>query len=116
MLASTDVGDRPIFADGLPRRGFLPQVDGLYIAVGHPGVILAPLIGRLTAEEILDGRRNELIPDPKWTALGGGAVSIFASGAFQPITHQGTIPSLRIWTCRKSRALGNSHGIVSASG
>ncbi|WP_105385128.1 NAD(P)/FAD-dependent oxidoreductase [Neorhizobium alkalisoli] len=65
MLASADVGDRPIFADGLPRLGFLPQVDGLYVAAGHPGVILAPLIGRLTAEEIVDGRRTELIPGPK---------------------------------------------------
>lgn len=64
MLSSADVGDRPIFADGLPRLGFLPQMDGLYVAAGHPGVILAPLIGRLTAEEILDGRRTELIPGP----------------------------------------------------
>ncbi|URK88316.1 FAD-binding oxidoreductase [Rhizobium sp. RCAM05350] len=64
VLASADVGDRPIFTDGMPRLGFLPQVDGLYIVAGHPGVILAPLIGRLTAEEILDGRRTELIPDP----------------------------------------------------
>lgn len=65
MLASAEVGNRPIFADGLPRLGFLPQVDGLYVAAGHPGVILAPLIGRLTAEEILDGKRTELIPNPK---------------------------------------------------
>ncbi|MCW0000372.1 FAD-binding oxidoreductase [Pararhizobium sp. YC-54] len=65
MLASAEVGDRPIFADGLPRLGFLPQVHGLYVAAGHPGVILAPLVGRLTAEEIVDGRRNALIPGPK---------------------------------------------------
>ncbi|OHV81778.1 FAD-binding oxidoreductase [Ensifer sp. LCM 4579] len=65
MLASADVGNRPIFADGLPRLGFLPQVNGLYIAAGHPGVILAPLIARLTAEEILDGRRTDLIPGPE---------------------------------------------------
>lgn len=65
VLTNADVGHRPIFADGLPRLGFLPQVDGLYVAAGHPGVILAPLIGRLTAEEILDGRRTELIPSPK---------------------------------------------------
>lgn len=64
VLSSADIGARPIFADGLPRLGFLPQVDGLYVAAGHPGVILAPLIGRLTAEEIFDGRRPELIPGP----------------------------------------------------
>ncbi|TCL71947.1 glycine/D-amino acid oxidase-like deaminating enzyme [Rhizobium sp. BK251] len=64
-LASAAVGKRPVFADGLPRLGFLPHVDGLYVAVGHPGVILAPLIGRLATEEILDERRSDLIPAPK---------------------------------------------------
>jgi glycine/D-amino acid oxidase-like deaminating enzyme len=57
------VGHRPIFADGFPRLGFLPQVEGAYVAVGHPGVILAPLLGRLAAEELLDGRRSALVPD-----------------------------------------------------
>lgn len=64
VLTSASVGQRPIFADGMPRLGFLPGIDGLYIAAGHPGVILAPLIGRLTAEEILDGRRSGLLPKP----------------------------------------------------
>lgn len=63
-LTGAAVGQRPVFADGLPRLGFLPQVEGLYVAVGHPGVILAPLIGRLTAEEIVDGRRTEMIAAP----------------------------------------------------
>jgi glycine/D-amino acid oxidase-like deaminating enzyme len=57
------VGHRPFFADGFPRLGFLPQVEGAYVAVGHPGVILAPLLGRLAAEELLDGRRAALVPD-----------------------------------------------------
>jgi glycine/D-amino acid oxidase-like deaminating enzyme len=52
-LRSAEVGERPVFADGLPRFGFLPEIGNLFIAVGHPGVILAPLIGRLTAEQIL---------------------------------------------------------------
>ena len=55
-LKGAQIGDRPVFADGLPRFGFLPEISGLYLAVGHPGVTLAPLIGRLTAEEILEGR------------------------------------------------------------
>ncbi len=61
-LTSAAVGNRPVFADGLPRLGLLPTVEGLYVAVGHPGVILAPLVGRLAAEEIVDGRRTGLIP------------------------------------------------------
>lgn len=46
-MISAEVGERPVFADGLPRFGFLPEIGNLFIAVGHPGVILAPLIGRL---------------------------------------------------------------------
>lgn len=52
-LIDAEVGERPVFADGLPRLGFLSEVGNLYCAVGHPGVILAPLIGRSTAEAIL---------------------------------------------------------------
>jgi len=52
-LKSAEVGERPVFSDGMPRFGFLPGIGNLFLAVGHPGVILAPLIGRLTAEQIL---------------------------------------------------------------
>lgn len=67
-LAGADVGNRPVFADGLPRFGFLDRLEGLYIAAGHPGVILAPLLGRLAAEEICDGRRTNLLPAPSTMA------------------------------------------------
>ncbi len=63
-LTDAVVGHRPIFPDGLPRLGFLPRVEGAYVAVGHPGVILAPLMGRLAAEEIIDGRRSAFVPSP----------------------------------------------------
>lgn len=55
-LESAEVGQRPIFSDGLPRVGFLPQLGNLYLAVGHPGVILAALIGRVVADQVLFGR------------------------------------------------------------
>ena len=55
ILKSAEIGERPVFVDGLPRMGFLSEVENLYLAVGHPGVILAPLIGRMTAEEIMKG-------------------------------------------------------------
>ncbi len=54
-LKSAEIGERPVFGDGLPRMGFLPDVDNLYLAVGHPGLILGPLIGRMTADAILGG-------------------------------------------------------------
>lgn len=58
---SAMVGARPIFSDGLPRVGFATEIAGLYIAVGHPGVILAPIVGRLAAEEIVDDSRSPLL-------------------------------------------------------
>ncbi|UWU13897.1 FAD-binding oxidoreductase [Rhizobium sullae] len=63
-LKSAEIGDRPIFADGLPRLGFLQEIGSLYLAVGHPGVILAPLIGRMTAEELLEGRNANSTHSP----------------------------------------------------
>lgn len=47
------VGSRPVFANGLPRTGFVQDVAGLYLLVAHPGIILAPLLSRLAAEELL---------------------------------------------------------------
>ncbi|SEF57974.1 NAD(P)/FAD-dependent oxidoreductase [Bosea lathyri] len=49
------IGHRPVFSDNLPRTGYADGCKGLYFAVGHPGVILAPLLGRLAASEIVDG-------------------------------------------------------------
>jgi glycine/D-amino acid oxidase-like deaminating enzyme len=64
-LVEAVVGQRPIFSDGLPRMGFVPGIEGAYVAVGHPGVILAPLIGRLATEEIVDGTRQNSVPSPR---------------------------------------------------
>ncbi|GAA3064196.1 FAD-binding oxidoreductase [Rhizobium viscosum] len=61
-LVEAAAGYRPVFSDGMPRLGFLPGIEGAYVAVGHPGVILAPLLGRLAAEHVLEDRRSPLIP------------------------------------------------------
>jgi glycine/D-amino acid oxidase-like deaminating enzyme len=61
-LVEAAAGYRPFFSDGMPRLGFLPDLEGVYIAVGHPGVILAPLLGRLAVDHVLEGRRSPLIP------------------------------------------------------
>ncbi len=47
------VGHRPVFSDGLTRSGFAQNVEGLYLLVGHPGIILAPLLSRLAAQQIV---------------------------------------------------------------
>lgn len=58
-LINAEIGNRPTFEDKLPRLGFVPEVDGLYLATGHPGLILAPYLARLAARDILHGE----VPD-----------------------------------------------------
>jgi glycine/D-amino acid oxidase-like deaminating enzyme len=40
--------------------GALPGTPDIHVAVTHSGVTLAPLVGRLTAEEVLGGTRAAL--------------------------------------------------------
>ncbi|MBB4566534.1 NAD(P)/FAD-dependent oxidoreductase [Rhizobium leucaenae] len=54
------VGYRPTPKDGFPIIGSVDAAPGLYLAVLHSGVTLAPLIGSVAAAEILDGD-----PDPQ---------------------------------------------------
>lgn len=60
-LEEVVIGVRPMPEDGFPAVGFVPGPEGLYVAVMHSGVTLAPAIGRFAAEEILDGARIDLL-------------------------------------------------------
>ena len=55
------IGRRPIPGDGLPLVGRADEVPGLYVAVTHSGVTLAPIIDRLVADEIMSDRRDGLL-------------------------------------------------------
>ena len=55
------LGQRVIPEDGFPAVGRAAGVAGLYVAVMHSGVTLAPAIGRFAAEEIMTGRRDPLL-------------------------------------------------------
>lgn len=55
------VGQRPVPQDGLPVVGPVPERPGVYAAVMHSGVTLAPLVGRLVAGELLSGRADPLL-------------------------------------------------------
>lgn len=55
------VGVRPIPKDSFPAVGRAPGIAGLYVAVMHSGITLAPAIGRFVAEEIMRDRRDGLI-------------------------------------------------------
>ncbi|OQM76503.1 NAD(P)/FAD-dependent oxidoreductase [Manganibacter manganicus] len=55
------VGYRPTPIDGFPAIGRAVGLDGLYVAVMHSGVTLAPAIGLFAAREILEGERDALL-------------------------------------------------------
>jgi glycine/D-amino acid oxidase-like deaminating enzyme len=57
QLDRLTLGFRPMPADEFPVMGALPSLPDLHVAVTHSGVTLAPLIGRLTAGEVLHGSR-----------------------------------------------------------
>lgn len=48
-------GIRPMPFDGLPILGPVQSVPGLYIAVSHSGITLAPVHGKVISDLILDG-------------------------------------------------------------
>ena len=54
-------GRRPIPNDRLPLVGRAVGLDGLYVAVSHSGITLAPAVGSMVAEEIVAGRRHPLL-------------------------------------------------------
>ena len=55
------VGYRPTPIDGFPIIGRAEGMDGLYVAVMHSGITLAPAVGLFAAREILDGERDPLL-------------------------------------------------------
>jgi glycine/D-amino acid oxidase-like deaminating enzyme len=52
---------RAMPADRLPIVGPLPWLEGLYLAVSHSGVTLAPVLGRLVATEVADQAADGLL-------------------------------------------------------
>ncbi|MCX4831994.1 FAD-binding oxidoreductase [Streptomyces sp. NBC_01016] len=61
--AASRVGFCPVPLDELPLVGAVPGAPGLYHLVAHSGVTLAPVLGRLAADEITTGR-----PSPELAA------------------------------------------------
>ncbi|MDX8528831.1 FAD-binding oxidoreductase [Mesorhizobium sp. MSK_1335] len=55
------VGYRPTPADGFPIVSRAEGVGGLYIAVMHSGITLAPAVGLFATREILDGESDGLL-------------------------------------------------------
>jgi glycine/D-amino acid oxidase-like deaminating enzyme len=55
------IGYRPTPADGFPAVGRPRNRAGLYAAVMHSGMTLAPAVGRFAAQELLEGGRDPLL-------------------------------------------------------
>ncbi|RWA58766.1 FAD-binding oxidoreductase [Mesorhizobium sp. M4B.F.Ca.ET.190.01.1.1] len=55
------VGYRPTPVDGFPIIGRAEGMDGLYVAVMHSGITLAPAVGLFATREILAGERDPLL-------------------------------------------------------
>jgi glycine/D-amino acid oxidase-like deaminating enzyme len=55
------VGYRPTPADGFLAMGRPRNREGLYVAVTHSGITLAPAVGLFAAREILDDMRDPLL-------------------------------------------------------
>jgi glycine/D-amino acid oxidase-like deaminating enzyme len=60
-LSRWSVGVRPIPADERTSAGLLPDLPGYAEIVTHSGITLGPLLGRLVADEILDGTIDPLL-------------------------------------------------------
>jgi glycine/D-amino acid oxidase-like deaminating enzyme len=65
------VGYRPTPKDGFPIIGPSDAVTGLYLAVMHSGVTLAPLVGQLAADEILGQERDSLLASFRLSRFSG---------------------------------------------
>ncbi|MER8592041.1 FAD-binding oxidoreductase [Mesorhizobium sp. M1182] len=57
------IGYRPTPVDGFPIIGRAEGTSGVYVAVMHSGITLAPAVALFAAREILDGERDPLL-DP----------------------------------------------------
>jgi glycine/D-amino acid oxidase-like deaminating enzyme len=55
------LGFRPMPTDELPVVGALPATPDVHVAVTHSGVTLAPILGRWSTAEVLDGTRIEAL-------------------------------------------------------
>jgi glycine/D-amino acid oxidase-like deaminating enzyme len=70
---SHQAGRRPIPGDGLPLVGHAGNVAGLYVAVTHSGVTLAPSVGRMVADEVVTDRCDPLLASFGLARLSTGA-------------------------------------------
>jgi len=72
ILDRLTLGFRPMPTDGFPVVGAVPGAAGVYVAVTHSGVTLAPILGRYVAEEVLTDSRIDALAPYRPTRFAGG--------------------------------------------
>ncbi|HEU5486036.1 MAG TPA: FAD-binding oxidoreductase [Microlunatus sp.] len=80
-LLSTRLGPRPMPADGEPIIGPVADVPGLYLAVMHSAVTLAPAVGRLVAQEVVHQTLGTALTGCRLTRFQLPAAESAASGS-----------------------------------
>ncbi|PEI05906.1 FAD-dependent oxidoreductase [Pantoea agglomerans] len=60
-IEGIETGQRSRPADGLPALGYISDSARVYLMVSHSGMTLAPLLGRLVAEEMLSGTPSPML-------------------------------------------------------
>jgi glycine/D-amino acid oxidase-like deaminating enzyme len=75
-LDSYTIGYRPTPVDGFPIIGSTDQAPGLYLAVMHSGVTLAPLVGLLCANEIVGGHPDASLAPLRLSRFGSDAPAL----------------------------------------
>jgi glycine/D-amino acid oxidase-like deaminating enzyme len=81
---------RAMPSDRLPIVGPLPWLDGLYLAVSHSGVTVAPALGRLVADEVATQAADGLLAPfrPGRFAERATRVLLEVESVFREPTHQ----------------------------
>ena len=79
-LADAVVGVRALTADLLPAVGWTYATSGVYVAVTHSGVTLAPVLGELIAAEVAGGADERLLRPFRPTRFATPPVASAAGG------------------------------------
>lgn len=75
-LETYTIGYRPTPIDGFPIIGSVDETPGLYLAIMHSGVTLAPLVGLLAANEILSGAPDASLAPLRWSRFSSDAAPL----------------------------------------
>jgi glycine/D-amino acid oxidase-like deaminating enzyme len=78
---------RPVPQDGYSAVGWVPGVDGYYLAVTHSAVTLSAHLGRLVAAEVTGGAPDDTLAPFRPARFFAGNAGV--GGGAEALTHAG---------------------------